>query len=122
MSEEIVKDEISGVVIEPEDMECFLELIKTVRMLQNYMDDQTAIGIAKVTSTMLKLTNIMMSTGMIDICERALQDPQLDKAILNPPRPGFFGMIKMMGDKDFQKGLGVMTELLKAMGRATEEE
>jgi uncharacterized protein YjgD (DUF1641 family) len=54
--------------------------------------------------------------------ERAVQDPELDKAILNPPKVGLTGVLKEMGDEDFQKGMGVMLTLVKAIGRAAEEE
>jgi len=53
--------------------------------------------------------------------ERSLQDPQLDKALINPPKVGMGGMLKQTQDEDFQRGLGLMIELLKAMGRATRE-
>jgi uncharacterized protein YjgD (DUF1641 family) len=62
-----------------------------------------------------------MSTDLVEVMERSLQDPQLDKALINPPKVGMGGMLKQMQDEDFQKGLGVMLELLKAIGRATED-
>jgi uncharacterized protein YjgD (DUF1641 family) len=63
-----------------------------------------------------------MCTDLIEVMERAVQDPELDKAILNPPKVGLTGVLKEMGDEDFQKGMGVMLTLVKAIGRAAEEE
>jgi uncharacterized protein YjgD (DUF1641 family) len=62
-----------------------------------------------------------MSTDLVEVMERSLQDPQLDKALINPPKVGMGGMLKQTQDEDFQRGLGLMIELLKAMGRATRE-
>ncbi|WP_407355752.1 DUF1641 domain-containing protein [Methanolobus sp. WCC5] len=121
MTDENIKDQISGINIEPADVEAILDLARTMRIMQNYINDQTAHGIAQVMSTLLKLTNAIMCTDLVEIMERGVQDPALDKALLNPPKVGIGGMLKQMQDEDFQKGLGIMIELLKAMGRATED-
>ncbi|WMW25725.1 DUF1641 domain-containing protein [Methanolobus sediminis] len=111
----------TNIPIAPEDMDAFLDLIRTARIMQDYMNDQTAHGIAEIMTTMFKLINAAMSTDMVEIMERAVQDPELDKAILNPPKVGLGGLIKQMGDEDFQKGMGVLLTFVKAIGRATEE-
>ncbi len=121
MAEESIIDKVSGIEITPTDIEAVLDLVRTVRILQDYMNDQTAHGIAELMSTVLKITNAIMSTDLVDIVERGLQDPQLDKALLNPKNVGVSGMFKQMQDDDFQKGLGIMLELVKAIGRATKE-
>ncbi len=122
MSDENITNQISGVEIRPGDVEAVLDLVRTVRILQDYINDQTAHGIADLSSTVLKLTNAIMCTDLIEVMERAVQDPELDKAILNPPKVGIGGLIKEMGDEDFQKGMGIMLTLVKAIGRASEEE
>lgn len=121
MADESITNKVSGVEITPSDVEAVLDLVRTARILQDYMNDQTAHGIAQLMTTVLKLTNAIMSTDLVDVMERGLQDPQLDKALLNPPRVGVGGLYKQMQDEDFQKGLGVMLELLKAIGRATKD-
>lgn len=121
MTDEIVADQISGIEITPADVEAILDLIRTTRILQDYMNDQTAHGIAQIMTTVLKITNAVMSTDLVDVMERGLQDPELDKALLEPPRVGIGGLLKQMQDEDFQKGLGVMLTLVKAIGRATED-
>ncbi|SFM92128.1 DUF1641 domain-containing protein [Methanolobus profundi] len=111
----------TSIPVGPEDMEAFLDLVRTARIMQDYMNDQTAHGIAEIMATVLKLTNAVISTDLIDVLERGMQDPELDKALLDPPKIGLGGLIKQMGDEDFQKGMGVMLTLVKAIGRATEE-
>lgn len=122
MSDENTINQISGVEIRPGDVEAVLDLIRTARILQDYINDQTAHGIADITSTVLKLTNAIMCTDLVEVMERAVQDPELDKAILNPPKVGPGGLIRQMGDEDFQKGMGILITLVKAIGRAAEEE
>jgi uncharacterized protein YjgD (DUF1641 family) len=114
-------DKISGIEITPTDIEAILDLARTVGMLQNYINDETAHGIARLMSTVLKITNAIMSTDFVDVMERAIQDPQLDKALLEPPKIGIGGLLKQTQDEDFQKGMGIMIELLKALGRATKD-
>ncbi|WMW21123.1 DUF1641 domain-containing protein [Methanolobus mangrovi] len=111
----------TSIPVGPEDMEAFLDLVRTARIMQDYMNDQTAHGIAEIMATVFKLANAVISTDMVDVIERGLQDPELDKALINPPKVGFGGLLKQMQDEDFQKGLGVMLTLVKAIGRATED-
>lgn len=121
MVDENITNHISGVEITPEDVEAILDMARTARMLQDYINDPTAHGIAKLMTTVLKITNAVMSTDLVDVMERSLQDPQLDKALLDPPKVGMGGLFREMKDEDLQKGLGVMLELLKAVGRASSE-
>lgn len=121
MSDKNIVNQISGIDIRPGDVEAILDLVRTVRILQDYINDQTAHGIADLTSTVLKLTNAIMSTDLIEVMETAVQDPELDKALLEPPKVGIGGLLKQMQDEDFQKGMGVMLTLVKAIGRATED-
>ena len=121
MADENTINQISGVEITPTDVAAILDMVRTAKMLQDYINDPTAHGIAKLMTTVLKLTNAIMSTDLVEVMERSLQDPQLDKALINPPKVGMGGMLKQTQDEDFQRGLGLMIELLKAMGRATRE-
>ncbi len=121
MADENTIDKVSGIEITPTDVEAVLDLVRTARILQDYMNDQTAHGIAQLMTTVLKITNAIMSTDLVDVVERGLQDPQLDKALLNPPKVNIGGIYRHMQDEDFQKGLGIMLELVKAIGRAPRE-
>ncbi|WP_406658020.1 DUF1641 domain-containing protein [Methanolobus sp. ZRKC2] len=121
MTEDITTSQISGIEITPSDVEALLDLIRTSRMLQDYMNDQTAHGIAEIASVYFKMINAMISTDLVDVMERGLQDPQLDKALLDPPKIGVGGLVREIQDEDFQKGLGIMIELLKAIGRAASD-
>ncbi len=121
MTNENNTDKISGIEITPTDVEAVLDLIRTVGIVQNYINDETAHGIARLMSTVLKITNAIMSTDLVDVMERAIQDPQLDKELIDPHKVGFTGLIKEMRNEDLQKGMAVMIELLKAVGRATKD-
>jgi len=114
-------DTISGIEITPTDIEAILDIARTIGIVQNYINDETAHGIARLMSTVLKITNAIMSTDFVDVMERAIQDPQLDKELMDPHKIGLAGLIKEMRDEDLQKGMGVMIELLKAVGRATRD-
>ncbi|KXS43460.1 MAG: hypothetical protein AWU59_1101 [Methanolobus sp. T82-4] len=118
MADEVITNQISGIEIAPEDVEALLDLVRTSRILQDYMNDQTAHGMAEIAAVYFKLINAMISTDLVDVIERGVQDPQLDKALLDPPKAGVATLLKEMQDEDLQKGLGIMLELLKAIGRA----
>ncbi|MGD9778329.1 DUF1641 domain-containing protein [Methanomethylovorans sp.] len=121
MTAENNTDKISGIEITPTDVEAILDLVRTAGIVQNYINDETARGIARLMSTVLKITNTIMSTDLVDVMERGLQDPALDKALLQPPKIGIGGLLKQTQDEDFQKGMGIMIELIKALGRATKD-
>jgi uncharacterized protein YjgD (DUF1641 family) len=59
-------------------------------------------------STLLKLLNIISSTDLIDVLERGIQEPILDKALLTSPIIGIGGLLKAFRDEDFQRGLGLV--------------
>jgi uncharacterized protein YjgD (DUF1641 family) len=121
MAEENIGKEKEAITVglEPSDLDALVELLSTVKFLRNFMNDQMLHDVAEIMSTLFKLTNAMASTDLIEIMERGLQDPNLDKALLNPPKVGTWGLIRAMKDKDVQKGMGIMLELLKAVGRAS---
>ncbi len=111
MSEELAK-------LSKEDVEALSDLLNSYRMLMDMMNDQMIEELSKTMSVLMKLLNGIVSTDLPDILERALQDPELDKALLDPPKAGLSSLLGALRDEDFQRGLGVMIELLKALGRA----
>ena len=104
------------------DMDAFIDVVRTSRILMDYMNDETVHGISNIMTPMLKLVNAVSSTDLVDVLERSMQDPGLDKALLSPKKIGIYGLVKEMGNEDLQKGLGVAIELLKALGRAAAEQ
>ncbi len=111
--------EVIELELEQSDLDALIEILSTVKFLRNFMNDQMLHDISEFVCALLKLTNAMASTDLIEIMERGLQDPNLDKALLNPPKVGTWGLIKAMKDENVQKGMGIMIELLKAIGRAS---
>jgi uncharacterized protein YjgD (DUF1641 family) len=120
MSEE-ERNDVQGLELDPNDLETLVDMLKTYRFLQNYMNDETLKGIADVESSMFKLLNAMISTDFVDVLERGLQEPEFDKALLDPPQLGMMGIIRELKDEDVQRGIGIMMELLKAIGKASTE-
>jgi uncharacterized protein YjgD (DUF1641 family) len=115
-------NQVLGANLDPQTIDSALEVLNTVKLLQNYLNDQVIQDVSKALAPMAKLMNAVVSTDLIDILERSLQDPEFDKALLDPPRVGgIWGLMGALRDKDAQKGLGVLFELLKALGRAATE-
>ena len=111
--------EVIELELEQSDLDALIEILSTVKFLRNFMNDQMLHDISEFVCALLKLTNAMASTDLIEIMERGLQDPNLDKALLNPPKIGTWGLIRAMKDENVQKGMGIMIEVLKAIGRAS---
>jgi uncharacterized protein YjgD (DUF1641 family) len=99
-------------------METLREVLNTVRFIQNFLNDQVVRDVSKNLLPLIRLFNAAVSTDLIDIAERALQDPGLDRTLLNPPEVGVFGLLGVLGDADAKRGLGVVLGLLRAVGRA----
>lgn len=99
-----------------------IELLNSTKIIQDYLNDQVIQDISKHLGSLLKLLNIISSTDLINILERGLQDPELDKKLLQSNnKVGIVGLLKAMSDDDFQRGLGLMVSLLRAIGRAYED-
>ena len=111
--------EVIELELEQSDLDALIEILSTVKFLRNFMNDQMLHDISEFVCALLKLMNAMASTDLIEIMERGLQDPNLDKALLNPPKIGIWGLIRAMRDENVQKGMGIMIEVLKAIGRAS---
>jgi len=99
-----------------------IELLNSTKIIQDYLNDQVIQDVSKHLGSLLKLLNIISSTDLINILERGLQDPELDKKLLQSNnKVGIVGLLKAMSDDDFQRGLGLMVSLLRAIGRAYED-
>lgn len=62
-------------------VEALTDLINTTKFLQNYLNDQVINDLSKILCPIFKLLNAISSTDMVDIVERALQEPCLDRAL-----------------------------------------
>ncbi|HDI86317.1 MAG TPA: DUF1641 domain-containing protein [Candidatus Korarchaeota archaeon] len=113
--------EFETLSLSKEDLEALSDLLSVYRMLMDMMTDQLVSEFSKIASTLFKLLDGIVSTDLVDVLERALQDPQLDRALMDPPKVGLSGLLGAMRDEDFQRGLGLMVELLKALGRASKD-
>ncbi|MDK2893194.1 DUF1641 domain-containing protein [Methanohalophilus sp.] len=115
------ENEITNAGMTSADVESVVDVVRTMRIMQDYLNDETIHGVAEIMIPMMKLVNGIASTDLVDVLERGLQDPDLDRALITPPKVGLYGLLKEMGDEDLQKGIGIALELLKALGRASEE-
>lgn len=95
------------------------ELFNSVKILQDYLNDQVIQDLSKILNTLFKLINAVSSTDLVDLLERSLQDPELDRALLEPPRIGLVGLLKALKDEEVQRGLGILIKLLKALGKTS---
>jgi len=105
--------------LEEPDLEALIEILSIYRIIRDMLNDQLIKDVSHIASSLLKLVNVVSSTDLIEILERGLQDPELDKALLNPPKIGLTGLLSALRDEDFQKGMGIVVALLKAIGKAS---
>ncbi|RLG49088.1 MAG: hypothetical protein DRN90_02565 [Thermoproteota archaeon] len=105
--------------LEEPDLEALIEILSIYRIIRDMLNDQLIKNVSHIASSLLKLVNVVSSTDLIEILERGLQDPELDKALLNPPKIGLTGLLSALRDEDFQKGIGIVVALLKAIGKAS---
>jgi uncharacterized protein YjgD (DUF1641 family) len=119
MMSEKTNVEGGGVKLKPHTVESMVELIDTFGLIMTFLNDQAIQDLSGMMSQLLKLVNGLTSTDLVDILERGLMDPELDKALANPPRIGLFGLMGALGDEDTKKGVGILLTLVKAIGRAS---
>lgn len=110
---------VAGQGLEGTALNTLTNFLNTLEILQNYLNDQVVQDLSSVASPVFKLVSAISATDLVDIMERGLQDPELDKALLDPPRAGLMGLLQAMGDEDVQRGMGIMVELLRAIGKAS---
>lgn len=113
-NEEIEKNEEESLA-----EETLTDMLETIRFLQNYLNDQVVHDVSKILASIFKLINAISGTDLVDIIEKGLQDPNLDKALINPPEISLFGLLRALRDENTKRGMGIMIELLKAIGRAS---
>ena len=104
------------------EIKALKEMLNTFTIARDYLNDQVVKDLCGVASNTFKLVNAASGTDLIPIFEKALQDPQLDKALIDPPSPGMFSLLGVLSDPDAKRGLGIMIAVLKAFGRAAAPE
>jgi uncharacterized protein YjgD (DUF1641 family) len=113
------KISISGVPIEPHTVRSMVELVDTFGLIMTFLNDQAIQDLSGTMSQLLKLVNGLTGSDIVDILEAALQDPEFDKALIDPPKLGLFGILGALGDEDTQKGIGILLTLVKALGKSS---
>jgi uncharacterized protein YjgD (DUF1641 family) len=116
MTEEI---SVSGVTLEAHTVRSMVELIDTFGLIMTFLNDQAIQDLSGIMSQLLKLVNGLTGSDIVDLLETALMDPEFDKALLDPPKRGLFGILGALGDEDTQKGVGILLALVKALGKAS---
>ena len=111
--------EATTINLEPQTVESLVDLVDSVEFLRSFFNDQVVRDVSGIGSSVLKLVNAVSNTDLVDILERGLQDPQLDRALIDPPKIGFWGLLSALRNEDMRKGMGIVIELLKAIGRAS---
>jgi len=108
--------------LEPSELETLREILGTIGFLKSYMNDQMIHDLSEALSTTFKLVNILLSTDLIEIMERAMQDPDLDRALLDPigvMEKYTSGELDEEAEEYMERGMGIMMALLKAIGKAS---
>ena len=105
--------------LEPHTVESMVEIIDTFGLIMTFLNDQAIQDLSGMMSQLLKLVNGLTSTDLVDILEASLMDPEFDKALVNPPKVGLFGLLGALRDEDTQKGIGILLALVKALGKAS---
>lgn len=113
------KTNIGGVKIESHTVESMVELIDTFGLIMTFLNDQAIQDLSGMMAQLLKLVNGLTGSDIVDLLESALMDPEFDKALMNPPKMGIFGLMGAMRDEDTQKGIGILLALVKALGKAS---
>ena len=113
------KTNIGGVKIESHTVESMVELIDTFGLIMTFLNDQAIQDLSGKMAQLLKLVNGLTGSDIVDLLESALMDPEFDKALMNPPKMGIFGLMGAMRDEDTQKGIGILLALVKALGKAS---
>lgn len=115
MSENI---EYEGFKLERHTMEHMVEIIDSFGLIMTFLNDQAIQDLSGMISQLLKLLNGLSSSDLVDVLERTLMDPDLDKALINPPKMGLLQIMRALGDEDTQKGIGILLTLVKSLGKA----
>lgn len=105
--------------LEEPTLDTLVGSLNSIKIIQDYLNDQVIQDLSKILSSVSKLLNAISATDFVDIIERALQDPDLDRALINPPRAGLVGILRALSDEEVQKGMGILLRLLKALGKAS---
>lgn len=112
----------TGLVIDEGTIKTIIELANTVKLLEGYLNDQIIQDLAGMIGSLSKLANLAASTDLISILERAAQDPGFDRALLDKKRGGMIDILMKMRDKDVYRGMYIMLEFLRAIGKASRED
>jgi uncharacterized protein YjgD (DUF1641 family) len=113
------KMNISGVNLEPHTIKSMVELVDTFGLIMTFLNDQAIQDLSVVMAQLLKLINGLTGSDIVDLLEIALMDPELDKALIDPPKLGMFGILSALGEEDTQRGMGILLTLVKALGKAS---
>jgi len=114
-------EEVLSLSLEKQTVEALVDLVDSVELLRSFLNDQVVRDLSGIMGSVFKLVNAISNTDLVEIFERAVQDPDLDKALLDPPRVGFWGFLSALRNEDVQRGMGIVVELLKAIGKAAKQ-
>ncbi len=96
-----------------------VEALMLLRMVSRLMNDQMIHDVSRALAAAFKVIDALEGSAALDAVLRALQDPGLE-ASMGSREAGMYELIKAMGDPSFRKGLAVLVELIKAVGRAAD--
>ena len=103
----------------------YLYMLKMVRDI--WLNDELVKEIGSLMNSILALVPVieklseLLSSPEVQKVINALSSEETVKAIQNPEKVGLTKLMTELRNEDFQRGLGVLVSLIKAIGKATRE-
>ena len=103
----------------------YLYMLKMVRDI--WLNDELVKEIGSLMNSILALIPIIeklsefLSSPEVQKVINALASEETVKVIQNPEKVGLTKLMTELRNEDFQRGLGVLVSLIKAIGKATRE-
>jgi len=104
----------------PTEEETLRDLLQTVNWLGNFTHERAVEDLSRNVAPVLKLLTALANTDLVDVLERGLQDPELDRALMDPPEAGLVEILRAERNEDVRRGIGILLALVEAIGRQSE--
>lgn len=96
-----------------------VEALMLLKMVSRLANDQMIHDVSRAVAAAFKVVDALEGSKAIDVLLRASQDPELERG-LGDKEVGAYQLLKEFGDPNFKRGLAVVVEFIKAVGRAAE--
>ena len=101
----------------PTEEAALRDLLEAAHWLGSFTHERAVEDLTGNVAPLLKLLTALGNTDLVDVLERGLQDPELDRALMDPPGAGLMELLRAERSEDFRRGVGVLMALVEAIGR-----